>query len=162
MDVQVTGSHQIPNQALQILYRICLRGSRLLFYTESLTRRRHQAEILPQNGVGWQVTSASIHFQEAPPHHRVLETERTSYRQPLLPSRVPRTLFRKPRASAHIPGPQLMPTAQLQTQDSGNVSGWPAAALKIWWGKEGERAASRNRGSDSSKCAHVSAIKRHS
>ena len=61
--------------------------TRLLFYTETLTQRRHQAEILPQNGVGWQVTSASIRFQEAPPHHRVLETECTSYRQPLLPSR---------------------------------------------------------------------------
>lgn len=61
--------------------------TRLLFYTETLTQRRHQAEILPQNGVGWQVTSASTRFQEAPPHPRVLETERTSYRQALLPSR---------------------------------------------------------------------------
>lgn len=134
---------------------------RLLFYTETLTQRRHQAEILPQNGVGWKITSGSIRFQEAPPHQSsgngAHELQAT-----FVALSLPRTLFRQPRASAHTPGPQLMPTAQLQTQNSGNVSGWPAAALKIWWGKEGEWAASRNHGSDSSKCAHVSAIKRHS
>ena len=103
--------------------------TRLLFYTETLTQRRHQAEILPQNGVGWQVTSASIRFQEAPPHHRVLETECTSYRQPLLPSRCHGHCLDSLGLQPTFPAPSECPRPNCRRR---TVEMWVAGRPLLW------------------------------